>query len=332
MSKISTEQISFVVQGPIIGSIADEPEKQFTRLCCENIRKHFPGAEIVLSTWKGSAFEHISYDVVVENEDPGAYKMTLNGEERYNNTNRMIVSTINGLKKASRQYCVRMRSDMSICSSRICELLGKYNKGSDGKIFDERVVTLSAINPHRSDILYAVNDWFYFGKTTDLINLYDIPLQQVSDLNVDEETGMPLWEDNVVAEQYIWTSFLKKSPYYKDRVNLSKMKQSSLEELVTFEESIISNLIFTNAYDIGLNSFKFPNRNYVTNNFLRMSCYSVTEWLLLYKKNVDSKVEIPFILKDRIDLLLYKTMYFVMAHFKGFYKLGRFIYNKLRKS
>lgn len=47
---INPRDISIVVQGPIAGLPGDEPQKRYTNLCLESIRRTLPGATIILAT------------------------------------------------------------------------------------------------------------------------------------------------------------------------------------------------------------------------------------------------------------------------------------------
>ncbi|MFN3393310.1 MAG: WavE lipopolysaccharide synthesis family protein, partial [Candidatus Thermochlorobacter sp.] len=99
---VETSDISIVVQGPIVSN-KDFYPNGWTNEALRRMRIHFPGAEIILSTWKGSNVDGLDYDVVVFNDDPGS-AMSRN---RPYNVNRQIVSTKNGLAKASRKYALK---------------------------------------------------------------------------------------------------------------------------------------------------------------------------------------------------------------------------------
>src|SRR4051812_3848818 len=51
-SRVSPEDISVVVQGPIVGRDHWPPSKRLTERCLASIRHQLPGAEIILSTWR----------------------------------------------------------------------------------------------------------------------------------------------------------------------------------------------------------------------------------------------------------------------------------------
>ena len=71
MARVATSDISVVVQGAIAGPSKDGKAYP-TRDCLLSIRRRLPGAEIILSTWKGSDVTGLDYDQLVLNDDPGA--------------------------------------------------------------------------------------------------------------------------------------------------------------------------------------------------------------------------------------------------------------------
>ena len=60
--KIISNDISLVVQGAVT---------PVTKAVLNSLRAIFPGAELILSTWEGSALDGLSYDKAVLSPDPG---------------------------------------------------------------------------------------------------------------------------------------------------------------------------------------------------------------------------------------------------------------------
>jgi hypothetical protein len=77
------------------------------------------------------------------NDDPGA----INGR---NNVNRQIVSTRNGLQKATRTYAVKLRTDTQLTGTGFIDAFDKYpERREDFKVFEHKIVipTLYTRNP-----------------------------------------------------------------------------------------------------------------------------------------------------------------------------------------
>lgn len=123
---ITFEDITFVIQGPVSttqdkkqyasndGSDAKrEIPKGLTARAIANIRQHFPGSSIIISTWEGQPAEDLDSELTIYSKDPGPniVHYTRKDEAVFENMNRQIVSTSNGLKKVNTKYAVKFRSD-----------------------------------------------------------------------------------------------------------------------------------------------------------------------------------------------------------------------------
>lgn len=327
---IKDKDISIVIQGPILGEEEVHFEKKITQRVCLNIRKNLPNAEIIISTWEGSNIDNLIYDKIIFNKDPGPILMTLNGKIRNNNTNRMITSTINGLKQASRKYVIKMRSDLYFENLNFLKYFKKYSKRENKGILNSRILTLSANNYRRSsDIIFTLNDWFMFGEKEDIIKVWDIPLQEEKKL-YKEENKLPEFEKNLVGEDYVWSSFLKKDDFFKKILNKYKFKIPITEENVNFyEKSLAEYVIIYNGKDLGINSYKYFNKNYVRRDFAKASCYTHMEWLKLQKKYINPDIKIPLRIRDLLDIFLYWLIFKVLQKkFNKFYLIFKNYYNR----
>src|SRR5436305_180058 len=107
---ISNKDISIVVQGPILNESSLNVTKNMTKLICHRLKKLFPESELILSTWEGVSAQEIPYDKLILNKDPGAVWFNYLNHNDINNCNRMIISTLEGIKAASRKYILKVRS------------------------------------------------------------------------------------------------------------------------------------------------------------------------------------------------------------------------------
>lgn len=99
---IESQDISVVVQGAI--------ELEYIKKLLKSIRKFLPKAEIIVSTWEGTDVNYLDYDILQINKDPGCEVFTVFGKKH--NLNRQILSTKNGIKRTTRKYVLKIRSDM----------------------------------------------------------------------------------------------------------------------------------------------------------------------------------------------------------------------------
>ena len=132
---IDSKDISVIVQGPI--------NKKETPKCLKSIRKFLPEAEIILSTWQGTDISNLDYDILVLCEDPGTTLIEeFTHKKTYNNMNRQLVSTKEGLKKATRKYAMKLRSDLIFTSDRFLEYFNKFEaRGNNYNLFKHKILT-----------------------------------------------------------------------------------------------------------------------------------------------------------------------------------------------
>jgi hypothetical protein len=241
---ISDKDISVVVQGPI------HKQDNLTKRVLESVRTHLPNAELILSTWKGSDVDGLDCDVLLLNDDPGA----INGY----NVNRQIVSTRNGLQKATRTYAVKLRTDTQLTGTGFIDAFDKYpERREDFKVFERKIVipTIYTRNPfHLNPYLFHPSDIFHFGLKSDMLLLWNIPMATESDVK------------NLVPEQYIWLNALKSMSW---NINLSELHLK--EKFRLNEISLVNNFIVDTPRNLDL---LFPER--LMGGFCS-SCYSISE-------------------------------------------------------
>ena len=127
------KNLSIIVQGEVTYTLG----KLLVR-----IRKKLRGAEIILSTWKGADVRGLDYDVLVLSDDPGAILMS-DKMQTYNNLNRQLVSTQEGLKKATGKYAMKLRSDMILTSDKFLDYFDKFQARSDKyNLFEHKILTI----------------------------------------------------------------------------------------------------------------------------------------------------------------------------------------------
>lgn len=312
INNIDTKDISVVVQGAI--------DKVNTPICLKSIRKYLPGAEIILSTWEGSEVDGLDYDILVLNEDPGNY-ICDEVYKVYNNVNRQIVSTKNGLKKATKKYAIKIRSDMEIIGTGFLNYFGKFKKRCEEcKILKERVIinNLYCANPLKTNFLFHVSDWVFFGLLEDILNIWDIPLQSEDVALYFKKHNKPTvdsvksWLFQFIPEQYIWINFLKKNDvsftftYYND-INETNLTLSEL--------SFANNLIILNYEQFGIKFLKFDPYKWNYN-----AQYNYYDFLNLYKKYCDKNYKIPLKYRYKNDLKIEKLLLKFKKHWKNFFQ------------
>lgn len=195
--------VGMVIQGPVI---ADD---DFTENTIKIYRKLFPGAVIVLSTWKASeklihSLTRINVKVIINKEpaNPGI-----------SNINRQIKSTKDGLAALNgcTKYAVKLRSDQRLTDANalnylinIFKMYGQRNDGI-GKIM------VASRNTFKYR-LYGISDMFQFGYLDDLIKFWDCkydnrPSSEIQSAEVKTLLDFARWS---VCEVYLVISYLKR--------------------------------------------------------------------------------------------------------------------------
>lgn len=274
MSVILDKDITVVVQGPIIGN-TDTPNI-VTKRCLESVRECMPDSFIILSTWENSDTKGLQYDELIESKDfkeggiqlySGKYVTIMN------NVNRQICSTINGLRHVETKYSLKLRSDSIIRHKGFVkvfmEAFDEYDERY--KFFESRIVTLNIRNAKRNSRPFFFNDWFQFGLTEDLVKLWDIQYDRITDKEVSLDINKRYFV-HLLPEQFIWTSLVKK---YMS-LDFDSQKSTDKHLIKVSEATLVNNIQPVDNRQFGVWSQKHPK---VSQKSL---CYSELEWRKLY--------------------------------------------------
>lgn len=264
---INSKEISIVVQGAI-----DNIE---TPKCIKSIRKHLPGAEIILSTWEGEDVSELDYDLLVINIDPGAFIYTT-GRPVYNNLNRQLLSTQEGLKKATRKYVLKFRTDLILTNSKFLKYFDKYQERCDEYKLFERKVIISALYSRRFilkgsdeikwDIPFHPSDFFLFGLNEDLKKYFlDTPLVSEPEYSnyfkdkpeIEKPFDVTLYQ--YPPEQYFAYSCFKR--YFND-LTMNSMTDINENIIKQSEIAMVNNFIILEykQHGIYLNKYDFSKQ------------------------------------------------------------------------
>ena len=193
---MNEKDLTFVVQGPI----AYMKQENLTLNLISSIKKFFPNSKILLSTWDNPNLHEIPFlDYLVVNLDPGA-EIFLDNPVTFNNVNRQIVSTYEGLKRVKTKFAVKVRSDLIFTNNRILNSLRNIDfagRNTEYSVLRNHIVVSNqtSINPKRGQVLpFHICDWIWAGRVDDLLDVWKIPL-------------MPDNEFRFFAEEYVSKKF-----------------------------------------------------------------------------------------------------------------------------
>lgn len=327
---LNDKELTFVIQGSVIGLATDNKKDRHTYLCLKSIRKHFPNSYIIFSTWRGSDVSGLDFDLLVENEDPG---ISIFGDFSKNGF-RQIVSSIEGLKKVKTKYAIKVRSDLIFKNRKILKYFNKFNKTNilydyKYKIVEKRVLLLTTCNPRRrSKFPFNASDWLYLGLTKDVINIFDIPLIRGRFLEPCEydNNKEKFCESPYSAEQYIWFGFLSK---YKE-IDFKHLRDISNNNIEEAEKYFANNAILATAKKIGIDWLKYPGAAYAQKPCLSNSgLYTFTEYKKMLNKYTPNKLFIfPNILESFIYSVVYNLRFFIKKRNKKLHDAIAYMVNR----
>lgn len=315
---IKTEDISVVVQGAI--------NKEETPKCLKSIRKFLPEAEIILSTWEGSDISAIDglYDVLLLNKDPGCgYYYKNESGIKSNNLNRQLVSTREGLKKATKNYAMKIRTDIILTSDKFLKYYDYFPKRDEKyslfkhKIIASSIGTRFVLNDYITinqfteiKLAFHVSDWWFMGLKEDLILYFDVPLTKEPDFSnyYKKEENKNKFNPYINLEE----SYVQFSPEQYFAIKCFEQKFNDIqtehagdvpdEQFELSRKYMINNFIFAEYSESGI-YFK----KYLISRFFGLSpaywdMYNKFRQQYEYKKYCDTEYQInkfaEFILSD----------------------------------
>lgn len=288
------DDFSVVVQGKVFGKAGNVNEEHLTDKCIKSIRALLPNAEIIISTWEGTDVSYLKCDKVVFSRDPGAIAFSDLYPNHFNNNNRQIVSTCNGLKAATRTYAIKMRGDCMLLNTSFFDyFLKEYPRSTKYRFLKERIVipTKYSRNPRRIAMLFHPSDLFQMGLLEDLVDLWAIPLQPEPEMTrgvaankriINHSLQGNHYRMKMGSEQYLWYAFVKQKGL---DLELKYFSQLPVSKIFKAEFSIINNFVIADASQIGV---LLPKK--IIDDYDDKDLYTHQEWLNLSKKYGRSKI------------------------------------------
>ena len=252
---IDFKDVTVVVQGPVQTFQDREQEPGITKKCLDSVRHYLPGSRVILSTWPNQNLEGLDYDELVISEDPGPnirYFKRDGTPQRFNN-NRQIVSSREGLKRASTRYAVKLRSDNFLTGSQFLELQKKFPARSQKyKFLDERVVVSNVFTRKYAKgypVAFHLSDFFYFGLTSDLKKIWDLDLYPDATDPICENEASQRNDFPIDCTQMFWLSALQK---WDSGIALKGLLDQSNNALNLSRAIYANNLVIAAPEELGL--------------------------------------------------------------------------------
>ena len=358
---IDNSDITILIRGKI---------EDRTKRVLESIRNLFPASPMILSTWKNSNVEGLDFDILVENNDPGAevFNAPRNAKkDKYgnvvfelkgknyqhqpkpNNVNRIIKTIQSGLEKVNTKYVLSIRTDIILKDKKFLEYWDKFPQyNGKYKIFEHRIINDSSfaqfahVMKKGTQLLpFHMSDWIHFGLTEDVKLLYSCPFQDI-------ENSSQYWYKH---ERKQYDPFVDAGWQYPPETyvlySLVKQKFPNVEfkdsDDYNQENMAISNMVMAdNFIFIDQNYFVFDIEKYPNlidwSSELYNGFITYREWQNLYYTYCDRSYR--FIDIDWNRLVYYKNLFNIIYFLKypgkyfRLFKDVKYVFNKkgLRKN
>lgn len=207
MEKIDSRHISVIVQGPLHRGKPEGIER-----CLASIRRVLPFAEIIVSTWESEEVEGLEADKVIRSKDPGCF---LDHRGNGYNLNRQLVSTLAGLRAATRPYGLKFRADLALVDDSFCVIRAANAESTFQSPLT--VTNLYIRHPERYPLIYHMTDIVHFGRREDLLEYWEGPVFSEGDVLSVQPFKPPigsylaLTRTRLVPEQALTLRWLRKS-------------------------------------------------------------------------------------------------------------------------
>ena len=318
---IKKKDITVVVQGPYF--------KNITEKVLNNIYTKFKDSELIFSTYKGERIEKkykekfkIIYNKILP-KTPNSLEPLM-----YYNYYGHVRTSLNGIKKSSKNYILKTRSDIVFNNASFLEYFDKFNFfNKNYKILKKRVIISShyTIDPRKNPLPIHFSDWFFFGLKSDLKKIFNQKYMS------KENKKVPLWflkkekpkfffnqyMCKFRAEQNLMINFLKKFM----NIDLKHGYDHNIKNVILTEKILANNFIVLNPNIISYNCLR--HQNFTDNQDLIYFNELITfkKWQKIYKKYCNKKFK-----TENLNLLeILKTSVWVILNLKeAIYRIIRY--------
>ncbi|MDN5100454.1 hypothetical protein O8C83_06420 [Aliarcobacter butzleri] len=169
--KPTFDEISVIIQGPL---------DQKINFLIKSIIEKMSESEIIISTWENNIQfienEYLDKVVIIESSDlKSVYIDPITTVE--DNLHRQIHTTNIGLKKSTKKYSLKLRSDCSLINTNFLEISDISEEFSNLLNKKITISSLGFVNPLKIPFLGYWSDFFMFGETVDLIKYWTINIE-----------------------------------------------------------------------------------------------------------------------------------------------------------
>lgn len=254
---IKSSDLSVVVQGKIFtgsrGSTLD---------VLQSIRKYFPRCELIFSTWNTEQVCSSSAslcDCIIQSDDPGDYT---DSKDTPININRQIISSREGIKRATRPFVIKTRSDLIFKSESLLSVLNKEYASRKALTENRRLIAANfSTRSHTRGlkIPYWICDFIYAGRKSALDKMFSVELMKSADFTYYKARTHPRsYADKkhfyrFSPESYLTYSYLEA----EKKVPFEHSYDNNAYSLAAYESGLLKNFMILNKWELGVDSLKY---------------------------------------------------------------------------
>ncbi|MHA3893501.1 WavE lipopolysaccharide synthesis family protein [Acinetobacter sp. GXMZU3951] len=283
-----------MIQGPIYSQYNIEDHVYAMR----NILSE---SEFILSTNDEYIDKNSLFDCIIYNEDIDALPTLKFNQLSKNNINKQIISSLSGIKKATRPLVLKIRTDQFLNKIYFLEIwnnLKDINRKTS--IGNGRILTTSlfSLNPRCFEhMAYHISDMFLFGYKEDIQRYFSCPRYEYENAvwyeynkhAIHSNKNERKFRSRYAVEQWLVLNYL----FNNQKFPINFHNDISKKIIDNFEEFLVDTFIIVHPRDIGLIMPKFE-RDYDSIE-VNLSCYSTLDYLNMLKKRRDIFIDIKSI-------------------------------------
>lgn len=264
----SSRDISVIIQGPIF-----DGQSNIAQRAIDSVLQFLPDAQVILSSHDDQP-EINAEDVLIVRAEPSCHIVDINGNK--NNVNKLIASMTSGLELATREYCIKLRTDhVLVDGSLLCCIAAMAGSVEKAELFQRKigVSNLFLRNPLKVPYLFHLTDTLQYGCTEDLRKLWSIGQLPENFLYLQDGprtnpvgTFQGFTSFRLLPEQAIFLRFVQKNGLALD---LEHISHTSFELFNAWEDLLLDNFEVHDWQSLGVvPPARFLSRPYVSESVI----------------------------------------------------------------
>jgi hypothetical protein len=223
--------------------------------------------KVIISCWENDSIK------ILNNSKIEYVVSKIPSNQGTGNRNYQILSSLNGLKKCKSKYSIKFRNDQRYYHDSMNYMYNYWFENNKKEInyWDDESKPKGKILVGGNFICFPFHprDHFYYGFTEDLIDLFDIPLENSSiyeKINISKKDEWKYYQYYIRTESYIGTHYASRF-YEKIKLFLLNPEKYLYDESEKIKESLSLSNILTPKIFKSFPKYSFKNMEWPTYNW-----------------------------------------------------------------